>query len=82
MHAPRRIVSLISSATEMVCLLGRGEALVGVSHECDFPPEVNARPRLTRSLVDAAATSAAIDGQVRAPWPKARRRSTKSTSSD
>ena len=66
MHAPRRIVSLISSATEMVALLGRSEALVGISHECDFPPQVNGKARLTRSLVDAAAPSAAIDSQVRA----------------
>ena len=65
MHPPRRIVSLISSATEMVCLFGRGEALVGISHECDYPAEIAAKPRLTRSLVDAAASSAAIDGQVR-----------------
>jgi iron complex transport system substrate-binding protein len=59
-----RIASLISSATEMVYLLGLGERLVGVSHECDYPSDVAAKPRLTRSLVDAAATSRAIDQQV------------------
>ena len=34
----QRIVSLIASATEIVCALGRRERLVGRSHECDFPP--------------------------------------------
>ena len=33
-----RIVSLIASATEIVCALGARERLVGRSHECDFPP--------------------------------------------
>ena len=40
MKTPERIVSLISSATEILYLLGLGDRLVGVSHECDFPPEV------------------------------------------
>jgi iron complex transport system substrate-binding protein len=60
-----RIVSLISSATEILYLLGLGQRVVGVSHECDYPPEVAAKPRLTRSLVEAAAPSGAIDEQVR-----------------
>jgi ABC-type hemin transport system, periplasmic component len=34
------IVSLIASATEIVCALGYRHALVGRSHECDYPPEV------------------------------------------
>jgi iron complex transport system substrate-binding protein len=60
-----RIVSLISSATEILYLLGLGERVVGVSHECDYPPEVAHKPRLTRSLVDSAVASGAIDEQVR-----------------
>ena len=64
MNAPRRIVSLISSATEILFLIGAGRRVVGVSHECDFPSEVAVLPRLTRSLVDAAAASRAIDEQV------------------
>jgi iron complex transport system substrate-binding protein len=66
MPNPQRIVSLISSATEILHLLGLGERVVGVSHECDFPPEVRAKPRLTRSLVESAATSREIDDQVHA----------------
>jgi iron complex transport system substrate-binding protein len=65
MKTPERIVSLISSATEILYLLGLGDRVVGVSHECDFPPEVATKPRLTRSLVDSIASSSAIDSQVR-----------------
>lgn len=63
--APRRIVSLLSSATEILFALGLGERVVGISHECDWPAEATSRPRVTRSLIDAAATSDAIDAQVK-----------------
>jgi iron complex transport system substrate-binding protein len=59
-----RIVSLLPSLTELVCALGRGGDLVGVTHECDFPPGVEKLPHLTRSQIPAAATSAEIDQQV------------------
>jgi iron complex transport system substrate-binding protein len=65
MATATRIVSLISSATEILYLLGLGDLVVGVSHECDFPADVARKPRLTRALVDSAATSGAIDEQVR-----------------
>ncbi len=65
MDSPRRIVSLISSATEMLYLLGLGPRVVGVSHECDWPAEIASLPRLTRSLVESAASSREIDDQVR-----------------
>ena len=65
MKTPQRIVSLVSSATEILYLLGLGDRVVGVSHECDFPSDVAAKPRLTRSLVESAAASRAIDDQVR-----------------
>ena len=42
-----RVVSLLPAATEIVAALGRTADLVGVSHECDYPPEVAARPRVT-----------------------------------
>ena len=42
-----RIVSLLPAATEIVAALGLGDSLVGVSHECDYPLEVNAKPRVT-----------------------------------
>jgi len=65
MRTPRRIVSLISSATEILYLLGLGDRVVGVSHECDYPADVATKPRLTRSLVESTASSRAIDDQVR-----------------
>ncbi|HEY2389238.1 MAG TPA: cobalamin-binding protein [Candidatus Binatia bacterium] len=61
-----RIVSLLPSATEIVCALGAGAQLVGVSHECDHPPEVRGLPTLTRPKIRVDATSAAIDRDVRA----------------
>lgn len=65
-----RIVSLIPSGTEIVALLGATDALVGRSHECDFPPEITSAPALTAqnthydpgSGIDAKA----IDTQVAA----------------
>lgn len=61
-----RIVSLLPSATEILFLLGLGDAVVGVSHECDWPPEVAGRPVLVRPAVDPGLPSAEIDRQVSA----------------
>jgi iron complex transport system substrate-binding protein len=66
MVAPPRIVSLLPSSTEICFALGLGDALVGVSHECDFPLEVRGRPVLTAPKVDPGAMSAEIDRQVNA----------------
>jgi iron complex transport system substrate-binding protein len=60
-----RIVSLLPSATEIVCQLGLGDALVGVTHECDHPPAVAALPKVTRTLIPHDATSGEIDALVR-----------------
>ena len=60
-----RIVSLIASATEIVCALGFEDALVGRSHECDYPPSVARLPACSTSKVKEGAPSEAIDGQVR-----------------
>ena len=66
-YRPRmRVVSLLPSATEIVCGLGARDMLVGISHECDFPAEVAGLPVLTRARVDAEASSRDIDEQVRA----------------
>lgn len=59
-----RIASLLPALTELVSALGRADDLVGISHECDHPPEITDRPRLTRSRIDPSATAAAIDTQV------------------
>jgi iron complex transport system substrate-binding protein len=61
----RRIVSLISSATEMVDALGALPLLVGRSHECDYPPSVLALPACTKPLIDVNADSPTIDRQVK-----------------
>jgi iron complex transport system substrate-binding protein len=45
-HQPR-VVSLLPSATEIVCAAGGEALLVGRSHECDWPPGVRDRPVLT-----------------------------------
>ncbi|MCY4618692.1 MAG: cobalamin-binding protein [Chloroflexi bacterium] len=60
-----RIVSLLPSATEIVCALGAGEGLVGRSHECDYPPEAQHLPVLTSPRFLPAAASGEIDRQVR-----------------
>lgn len=60
-----RIVSLLSAATEMVCALERAHQLVGISHECDYPPEILDRPVVTETKVDPRRPSADIDGQVK-----------------
>ncbi len=56
-----RVVSLLPAATEMVAALGAVGRLVGVSHECDFPPEVRSLPRVTRTRIDPTLASGAID---------------------
>src|SRR5688500_8985230 len=59
-----RIVSLLPSATEIVCALGLEPELVGVTHECDYPPSVRALPKVTRTLIPHDADSAEIDRLV------------------
>ncbi|MFB6310390.1 MAG: cobalamin-binding protein [Salinirussus sp.] len=58
-----RVVSLLPSATEIVFALGVEP--VGVSHECDHPPAARDIPAVNRSRIDADASSAEIDAQVR-----------------
>lgn len=62
---PPRVVSLLPSATEMVCAVGRRDALVGVSHECDWPPDVVGLPVLTSTKVLPSRSSREIDRDVR-----------------
>src|SRR5687768_2510960 len=60
-----RIVSLLPSATEIVAALGALDQLVGVTHACDYPPQVSRLPRLTSTHVDGAASPEVIDRDVR-----------------
>jgi iron complex transport system substrate-binding protein len=62
-----KIVSLLPSATEIVYGLGLGEALVGVTDECDFPPDAVTKPVVTRSTLPQGRiqTPAEIDAAVR-----------------
>lgn len=68
--AELRVVSLLPSATELVCRVGGERNLVGVSHECDFPPAVSELPILTASKVDFSPSSLKIDQDVRALMEK------------
>lgn len=63
---PHRIVTLIASATEIVCALGFEESLVGRSHECDYPASVEKLPACSSAKVDPSAPSREIDRQVKA----------------
>ena len=61
-----RIASLLPSATEIVCLLGLDDRLVGVTHECDYPEAARRKPVLTASVLEhAGVSSAAIDLHIR-----------------
>src|SRR5262245_44084176 len=61
-----RAVSLLPAATEIVGALGLMEQLVGVSHECDYPPEAVGKPRVTHCAIqEAGLPSAEVDRWVR-----------------
>ena len=60
-----RIVSLVPSATEMLFALGLGPDLVGVTHECDYPPAARELPKVTRDRLPAGLSSAEIDAAVK-----------------
>jgi iron complex transport system substrate-binding protein len=61
-----RLVSLLPAATEIISALGLGEALVGRSHECDYPEAVRELPALTKARIDTSLPSAELDALVRA----------------
>lgn len=60
-----RIVTLLPSATEIVYALGLGENLVGVSHDCDYPPEARGKPVLSQSVITSEMASRKIDKAVK-----------------
>ena len=61
-----RIVSLIASATEIVAALGFDDSLVGVSHECDYPPSIRKLPACSSPKIDVNGSSREIDDRVKA----------------
>ncbi|MCS6768546.1 MAG: cobalamin-binding protein [Candidatus Nitrosocaldus sp.] len=61
-----RICSFLPSATEMLYALGLGDSIVGVTHECDYPPEALTKPKVVRSSFDASCMSSEeIDAKIR-----------------
>jgi iron complex transport system substrate-binding protein len=60
-----RIASLVPSATELLFELGMGDSVVAVTHECDYPPEAEGLPHLTRSVIPDGLAAADIDAAVR-----------------
>jgi len=61
-----RIVSTLASGTEIVHALGLDEALIGISHECDYPHALMGRPRVSRPRFDPEGLdSAGVDAAVR-----------------
>jgi len=60
----RRIVSLLPSSTEILFGLGLGPRVVGVSHECDWPPDARGLPVLTEKKIDTDRPSPEIDRAI------------------
>lgn len=59
-----KIVSLLASATEIICALDAGEFLVGRSHECDHPAWVRSLPQLSEPAFDISVSSGDIDREA------------------
>jgi len=59
-----RIVSLIPGGTEILAALGLVNAIVGRSHECDYPPEIQNRPICTQARLNSDASSSQIHDEV------------------
>ncbi|VEP13019.1 putative substrate-binding protein of ABC transporter [Hyella patelloides LEGE 07179] len=66
-----KIISLLPSATEIVTCLGLTKALVGRSHECDYPSEIKALPVCTNARLNSDNQSAEIDRDVQSLLQKA-----------
>ena len=61
----KRVISLLSSTTEIIYALGCGDRLVGRSHECDYPEEVSELPICTIPKFDVDGTSREVDDEVK-----------------
>ena len=49
---PMKICSLLPGATEVIAALGLADHLIGISHECDFPPAIKNTPVMIRAVID------------------------------
>src|SRR5918996_3410554 len=68
-----KIVSFLPSATEIACALGLADSIVGITHECDYPPEIKSKPvvvrnvlpieRMSQSEIDRAVAERMREGQ-------------------
>ncbi len=61
----KRVLSLLPSTTEILFLIGAGDQLVGVTHECDYPAEARQKPRVTSARINPMMASDEIDALVR-----------------
>ncbi len=59
-----RILSLLPAATEVLAALGALDEVVGVTHECDFPPGVTTKPTVLRPLINPGLSGGEIDSAV------------------
>jgi iron complex transport system substrate-binding protein len=66
LERPVRVCSLLPAATEILFALGAGDSVVGITHECDYPPEAAKLPALIRPRINVTASPGEIDRQVRA----------------
>ncbi|HEY3828595.1 MAG TPA: ABC transporter substrate-binding protein [Solirubrobacteraceae bacterium] len=60
-----RIVSLVPHATELLFALGLQDQIIAVTHECDYPPQAQTLPRVTRDALPPSLSAAEIDAAVR-----------------
>jgi len=66
MTSEHRIISMIASATEIICALGYESDMIGRSHECDFPASIKDLPVCTAPKFNVEGTSCEIDQRVKA----------------
>ena len=60
-----KIVSLFPAGSEIICNLGLSDNLVAVSHECDFPPLLNKKIKVTKSIIPKSIDQRMIDQLVK-----------------
>ena len=60
-----KIVSLFPAGSEIICNLGLSDNLVAVSHECDFPPLLNKKAKVTKSIIPKSNDQKMIDQLVK-----------------